>query len=66
MPKRSKSPPGSKRALGRGPTRRYGFAKLPGSLKSWRNESNSNFALDAVISDRTMSVSLERSGWVSA
>ena len=35
--------------------RRYGFVKLPGGSKSWRNESNSNFALDTVISDRTMS-----------
>jgi hypothetical protein len=55
MPKRSINPPGLNRALGRRPARRYGFVKLPGKSKRWRNESNPNFAPDATISDRKMS-----------
>jgi hypothetical protein len=55
MPKKSINPPGLDRALGHGPARRYGFVKLPGRSKRWRNESNPNFAPDAAISDRTMS-----------
>ena len=55
MPKKSKTPPGIGRVLGRGPSRRFGFIKLLGKSKRWRNESNPNFAADATISDRTMS-----------
>jgi hypothetical protein len=39
----------------RSPPRRFGFVKLPGASKRWRNESNPDFARDATISDRKMS-----------
>jgi hypothetical protein len=55
MPKKAKTSSGLERTLGRGHTRRYGFVKLPGKSKRWRNESNLGFAPDATISDRTMS-----------
>ena len=34
--------------------RRFGFVKLPGTAKRWRNESNPDFPIGATISDRAM------------
>jgi hypothetical protein len=39
----------------RQPSRRFGFVKLPGKAKRWRNESNPAFEPGATISDRKMS-----------
>ena len=41
--------------MARAPSRRFGFVKLPGKSKRWRNESNPDFAIGATISDRAMS-----------
>jgi hypothetical protein len=48
MARRSRPPP-------RQSTSRFGFVKLPGKSKRWRNESNPGFAGGATISDRKMS-----------
>ena len=37
------------------PSRHFGFVKLPGKSKRWRNESNPDFPVGATISDRAMS-----------
>ena len=39
----------------RAPSRRFGFVKLPGKSKRWRNENNPDFPIGATISDRAMS-----------
>ncbi len=39
----------------RKPPRRFGFVKVKGTTKSWRNVSNPDFAKGATISDRKMS-----------
>lgn len=41
--------------MARAPSRRFGFVKLPGKSKRWRNESNPDFPISAEISDRAMS-----------
>jgi hypothetical protein len=41
--------------MARAPSRRFGFVKLPGKAKRWRNESNPDFPVGATISDRAMS-----------
>ena len=41
--------------MARAPTRRFGFVKLPGKSKRWRNENNPDFPIGATISDRAMS-----------
>ena len=41
--------------MARAPSRRFGFVKLPGKAKRWRNESNPDFLIGATISDRAMS-----------
>jgi hypothetical protein len=41
--------------MARAPSRRFGFVKLPGKSKRWRNESNPDFPIGAEISDRAMS-----------
>src|SRR6516225_10356756 len=41
--------------MARAPSRRFGFVKLPGKAKRWRNESNPEFPIGATISDRAMS-----------
>jgi hypothetical protein len=41
--------------MARAPSRRFGFVKLPGKAKRWRNESNPDFPIGAEISDRAMS-----------
>ena len=41
--------------MARAPSRRFGFVKLPGKAKRWRNESNPDFPIGATISDRAMS-----------
>jgi hypothetical protein len=41
--------------MARAPSRRFGFVKLPGKSKRWRNESNPDFPIGATISDRAMS-----------
>jgi len=41
--------------MARAPSRRFGFVKLPGKSKRWRNENNPDFRIDATISDRAMS-----------
>jgi hypothetical protein len=41
--------------MARAPSRRFGFLKLPGKSKRWRNESNPDFPAGAEISDRAMS-----------
>jgi hypothetical protein len=47
--------------MARAPSRRFGFVKLPGTAKRWRNESNPNFPIGATISDRAMS-GMQRAG----
>ncbi len=39
----------------RQPSRRFGFVKLPGTSKRWRNESNPDFERSSTISERKMS-----------
>jgi hypothetical protein len=41
--------------MARTPSRRFGFVKLPGKSKRWRNENNPDFPIGATISDRAMS-----------
>jgi hypothetical protein len=41
--------------MARAPSRRFGFVKLPGKSKRWRNENNPDFPIGATISDRAMS-----------
>jgi hypothetical protein len=41
--------------MARAPSRRFGFVKLPGKAKRWRNESNPDFPVGATVSDRAMS-----------
>jgi hypothetical protein len=41
--------------MARSPSRRFGFVKLPGKSKRWRNEGNSEFPIGVTISDRAMS-----------
>jgi hypothetical protein len=41
--------------MARAPSRRFGFIKLPGKAKRWRNENNPDFPIGATISDRAMS-----------
>jgi hypothetical protein len=41
--------------MARAPSRRFGFVKLPGKAKRWRNENNPNFPIGTTISDRAMS-----------
>ena len=41
--------------MARTPSHRFGFIKLPGKAKRWRNESNPDFPIGATISDRAMS-----------
>ena len=41
--------------MARAPSRHFGFVKLPGKAKRWRNESNPEFPIGATISDRAMS-----------
>ncbi len=45
--------------MARAPSRRFGFVKLPGKAKRWRNENNPDFPIGATISDRAMSGSRE-------
>ena len=40
--------------MARAPSRRFGFVKLRGKAKRWRNESNPDFPIGAEISDRAM------------
>ena len=41
--------------MARAPSRRFGFVKLPGKSKRWRNENNPDFPIGSKISDRAMS-----------
>jgi hypothetical protein len=41
--------------MARAPSRHFGFVKLPGKAKRWRNENNPDFPIGATISDRAMS-----------
>jgi hypothetical protein len=40
--------------MARAPSRRFGFVKLTGKSKRWRNESNPDFPIGGEISDRAM------------
>jgi hypothetical protein len=41
--------------MARAPSRRFGFVKLPGKSKRWRNQNNPDFPIGETISDRKMS-----------